>query len=420
MSTTRPRTRTLLIASLVALLAATACSATAARRSVEGVIEAPTEGTFYHPPVPLIPGTPGTLIRAERARSAQRVTSLADPLPLARRHRRRRGRVRRRGGAHRRTRPRRARRGGLGRSHHRRGGPVRALARRGSLRHHRGTAGPPPRRIRGGGRRLPGHGLAHPGLVSDRDLGGQQRAGRSPRGRAHRPDPRRRTRWSCGATPRAGRPCCSRPRTRAATPPISTCGRWPPPLLPPSWVICSTDDLVDDSGATLGSYAFDAYQRVYGPTTPGLSLSSILTPAGVAATPKMAGLCLFGQHSQLHKIAGPLVGHYVSHNPADVPGWSTLLAQNTPGATPVGIPMLIAQATTTRWCGRPRRPATWRTWRHRRARGRSHVRPHDPRPDRPGRHASGALVLPRRAGRTSHRDHLSMSGRPSSERVRAP
>ena len=67
-------------------------------------------------------------------------------------------------------------------------------------------------------------------------------------------------------------------------------------------------------------------------------MSSILTPAGVVATPKMAGLCLFGQHSQLHKIAGPLVGHYVSHNPADVPGWSTLLAQNTPAPRPSASP----------------------------------------------------------------------------------
>jgi len=104
-----------------------------------------------------------------------------------------------------------------------------------------------------------------------------------------------------------------------------------------------TDDLVDDSGVTLGSYAFDAYVKVYGPTTPDLSLSTLLTPAGVAATPKMAGMCLFGQHRALHAMAKPLVGHYLAHDPAEVPAWSTLLAQNTPGAAPIGIPILVAQ-----------------------------------------------------------------------------
>jgi pimeloyl-ACP methyl ester carboxylesterase len=103
------------------------------------------------------------------------------------------------------------------------------------------------------------------------------------------------------------------------------------------------DDIVDDSGVTLGAYAFEAYQSAYGATTPGLDLASILTPAGVDATPKMTDLCLLGQNKELHAIAGPLVGGYLSADPAKVAPWSTLLEQNTPGAVPIGAPMFVAQ-----------------------------------------------------------------------------
>lgn len=103
------------------------------------------------------------------------------------------------------------------------------------------------------------------------------------------------------------------------------------------------DDIGDGSGVALGSYAFEAYQQAYGATTPGLELSQILTPAGVTATPQMADLCLFGEHDQLHAVADPLVGKYLSANPADVAPWSALLQQNTPGATPVNVPMFVAQ-----------------------------------------------------------------------------
>lgn len=103
------------------------------------------------------------------------------------------------------------------------------------------------------------------------------------------------------------------------------------------------DDIGDDSGVTLGAYAFSAYQQVYGPTTPGLSLDQILTPAGVAAIGSMEPLCLIGQKDELHAIAGPLVGGFLMANPADVEPWSTILEENTPGAVPIRVPMLVAQ-----------------------------------------------------------------------------
>jgi alpha-beta hydrolase superfamily lysophospholipase len=102
------------------------------------------------------------------------------------------------------------------------------------------------------------------------------------------------------------------------------------------------DDIGDVSGVTIGSYAFDAFRRVYAPDKPG-ALSQILTPAGVAATPEMASLCLFGQNKQLHTIARPLIGGYVAHNPSTVEPWRAWLTENTPGATRINEPVLVAQ-----------------------------------------------------------------------------
>ena len=104
-----------------------------------------------------------------------------------------------------------------------------------------------------------------------------------------------------------------------------------------------SDDITDISGVTIGSYAFSAYQSVYSARYPGLSLSSILTPEGAAATPTMAGYCLFTQTSALHDLAGPLVGHYVSSDPATTEPWATMLKENTPGTMPTGMPLLVAQ-----------------------------------------------------------------------------
>ena len=105
------------------------------------------------------------------------------------------------------------------------------------------------------------------------------------------------------------------------------------------------DDQELPSGTTLGAYAFHAYDEVYGPTTPGLDLGQVLSPAGVVATPQLAALCLFGQHRALQHLAAPLVGNYVEHDPARVPPWSELLAANTPTTDPYGVPMLVAQGT---------------------------------------------------------------------------
>ena len=103
------------------------------------------------------------------------------------------------------------------------------------------------------------------------------------------------------------------------------------------------DDIGDISGVTIGSYAFAAFQAAYAPKYPGLKLDSILTPAGAAATPGMAELCLFGQNPALHKRAKPLIGNYLRANPATVEPWATMLRENSAGGAPIGAPVLIAQ-----------------------------------------------------------------------------
>jgi pimeloyl-ACP methyl ester carboxylesterase len=101
-------------------------------------------------------------------------------------------------------------------------------------------------------------------------------------------------------------------------------------------------DIGDVSGVSIASYAFAAYNTVYA-STPGMSLESILTPAGIAQTSEMASLCLFGQNKELHAIATPLVGDYLIGEPSKVEPWATLLNQNTPGATRLDVPLFIAQ-----------------------------------------------------------------------------
>ena len=101
------------------------------------------------------------------------------------------------------------------------------------------------------------------------------------------------------------------------------------------------NDIVDVSGVALSSYALDAYAGVY--KSRGATLDSVLTPEGVVATPKMADLCLFGQNAKLHDIATPLVGDYFSADPRTVEPWATLLAENSPGASPIAAPLFIAQ-----------------------------------------------------------------------------
>ncbi len=103
------------------------------------------------------------------------------------------------------------------------------------------------------------------------------------------------------------------------------------------------DDIDTVSGVTLGAYAFAAYEEHYGASASSAGLTSVLTPAGAAATPEIAKLCLFGQNKQIHKIAQPLVGHYLAADPQRIEPWESWLQENTPGGSPISAPILVAQ-----------------------------------------------------------------------------
>jgi alpha-beta hydrolase superfamily lysophospholipase len=104
-----------------------------------------------------------------------------------------------------------------------------------------------------------------------------------------------------------------------------------------------SDDIDDVSGITIGAYAFDAFAAAYAERYDGLGLDSILTPAGVEATPAMADLCLLGQNRQLHDIARPLIGGYLSSDPSATEPWATMLRENSAGQEPIAVPVLVAQ-----------------------------------------------------------------------------
>lgn len=102
-------------------------------------------------------------------------------------------------------------------------------------------------------------------------------------------------------------------------------------------------DIGDVSGVTIGAYAFSAYATAYADSLPPDPLDLILTEAGATAVPRMSELCLLGQNDQLHEIAGPLVGEFVAHPPANTSPWDGLLTANTPQSTALPMPLFVAQ-----------------------------------------------------------------------------
>lgn len=101
--------------------------------------------------------------------------------------------------------------------------------------------------------------------------------------------------------------------------------------------------LDDVSGVTIGSYAFQAYSEVYADR--GATLDSILTPQAQQILPEMNALCLLTHVDQLHTIAGPVVGDFVTADPGEVEPWATLLRENSAGAAAFPAPLFVAQGT---------------------------------------------------------------------------
>ena len=104
-----------------------------------------------------------------------------------------------------------------------------------------------------------------------------------------------------------------------------------------------TDDIIDLSGVTIASLAIPAYTVAYADRYTADEITAILTPAGAKATPAMAELCLLTQTKELHAIADPLVGGYVTSDPATTEPWKTMLEENSAGGQPVTVPVFVGQ-----------------------------------------------------------------------------
>lgn len=104
-----------------------------------------------------------------------------------------------------------------------------------------------------------------------------------------------------------------------------------------------SDDIVDVSGVTIAAYAIPAYEAAYRDRFPDGQIAAILTPAGATATPQMAALCLLSQNKQIHVIADPLIGGYVTSDPSTTEPWKTMLAENSAGSQPMTVPVFVGQ-----------------------------------------------------------------------------
>ncbi|PRA83430.1 alpha/beta fold hydrolase [Microbacterium sp. MYb66] len=104
-----------------------------------------------------------------------------------------------------------------------------------------------------------------------------------------------------------------------------------------------TDDIVNLSGVTIASFAIPAYEVAYADTYSSSAITAILTPAGLEATPDMAALCLLTQNEEIHEIADPLVGAYVTSDPASTEPWQTMLEENSAGNSPISVPVFVGQ-----------------------------------------------------------------------------
>ncbi|MCT9001079.1 lipase family protein [Microbacterium memoriense] len=101
------------------------------------------------------------------------------------------------------------------------------------------------------------------------------------------------------------------------------------------------DHLTDVSGVTIGSYAFTAFSQVYADR--GATLDAILTPEAQAILPEVNRLCLLTNIEELHRIADPVVGNFVTVDPTTVEPWETLLTENSAGGATFDAPLFIAQ-----------------------------------------------------------------------------
>ncbi len=93
-------------------------------------------------------------------------------------------------------------------------------------------------------------------------------------------------------------------------------------------------------GEVLISTALTSWQRLYA----GARLEQVVTAAARPSVEAIAGQCLYGRQS-LGALPGalPLNFSFISGPPWKTEPWKTILLKNTPGGSPIGVPILITQ-----------------------------------------------------------------------------
>jgi len=94
-------------------------------------------------------------------------------------------------------------------------------------------------------------------------------------------------------------------------------------------------------GKILMAMALRSWTQVYGDA----SLDQIVTPPARPAVVRIAGRCLYDQTQILASVPSSLLlgFTFLSTPPWEAEPWKTIIADNTPGAAPTGVPMLITQ-----------------------------------------------------------------------------
>lgn len=99
-------------------------------------------------------------------------------------------------------------------------------------------------------------------------------------------------------------------------------------------------------GNVLGAFAFLAWSEVY----PEAELGQIVTPLGRPLVRHLAGYCFLEPKQSLSVMPGAMLldVSFVRAAPSEVEPWAGLLERNSPGARPIGRPVLIAQGEADR------------------------------------------------------------------------
>jgi alpha-beta hydrolase superfamily lysophospholipase len=104
-------------------------------------------------------------------------------------------------------------------------------------------------------------------------------------------------------------------------------------------------DIGGVAGNVLASMALVSWADVHADR--GLSLDQVVEPVSVPIARRIAGRCIESRTQLLVGLpdAEVLRLRFLHAQPWNVEGWDTLLTENTPGASPIGVPVLVNQGT---------------------------------------------------------------------------